>query len=283
MEVLKPLGDLFNLILLAPTINLIVFILRVLQASNVPGALGFSIITLTVLINAVTWPFRSAQMRATRHTQTKMAQIKPKLAELKIKHKDDKIAFAQAQNQLFKENGINPSAGCLPSLIPILLIIPLYQVIFAFFNGLSGLDKINHFLYTFVPHLTTLPDTHFFGVNLIDKPSDFGKVGILVLLVPIITAVLQFVLSKMMAPQGVPINKEDKPKEVKQKVEEEDMATQMQGQMLVMMPLMIGFFAFQFPIGLALYWNVLSIMGIAQQYLITGWGGLEPWLKKIKS
>lgn len=276
------LGDIFNLLLLQPTINLIVLILRVLEAASIPGALGFAIVVLTLLINAVTWPFRSAQMKATRHTQEKMALLKPKIAELKIKHQDNKMAFAQAQNQLFKEHGVNPSAGCLPSLIPILLIIPLYQVIFAFFDGVKGLEKINYFLYPFVPHLQTLPDTHFLGINLIDKPSDFAKVGILILAVPLVTAALQFILSKMMAPQGVPVRKDDTPKEVKEKAQEEDMATAMQGQMLVMMPIMIGFFAFQFPVGLALYWNVLSIMSIAQQYLVSGWGGLEPWIKRIK-
>lgn len=275
------LGDIFNLLLLQPILNLIVMILRLLEAAHIPGALGFSIIVLTLLINAVTWPFRSAQMKATRHTQEKMAQLKPKLDELKIKHKDDKIAFAQAQGQLFKEHGVNPSAGCLPSLIPILLIIPLYQVIFAFFSGASGLEKINYFLYPGLPHLISLPDTHFLGFNLTDKPSDFGRIGLFVLLVPLFTAVLQFILSKMMAPQGIKPYPSDSPKEKREKAQEEDMATAMQGQMLYMMPIMIGFFAFQFPIGLSLYWNVLSLMGIYQQYLITGWGGLEAWVKKL--
>ena len=63
---------------------------------------------------------------------------------------------------------------------------------------------------------------------------------------------LQLVLSAMMAPQGVKPYPSDSPKEKKEKKVEEDMASAMQSQMLVMMPLMIRFFAFQFPIGLAL-------------------------------
>jgi membrane protein insertase Oxa1/YidC/SpoIIIJ len=39
----------------------------------------------------------------------------------------------------------------------------------------------------------------------------------------------------------------------------------MQQQMAIISPLMFAFFAFQFPLGLALYWNVFGIFGIMQQ------------------
>ncbi len=272
------IGDIFNLFLLQPTINLIVLILRSIEALHLPGALGLSIILLTIIIKFVTWPFTNQQLKASK----KMMELKPHLDQLKVKHKDNKQAMAAAQMKLYKDHGVNPAGGCLPAVIQILLIYPLYQVIQAFLDPQAGLERINHFLYDKAWHLTQLPDPHFLGLNLADKPSDFAKVGLVLLLIPIITAALQFILSKMMAPQGVPVKKDDKPKEVKEKVKEEDMATAMQGQMLVMMPAMIGFFAFQFPIGLSLYWNTLSLMSIYQQYLITGWGGLGEWIKKIR-
>lgn len=272
------LGDIFNLFLLQPTLNLIVVILRTIEALHLPGALGLSIILLTVIVKLVTWPFTNQQLKASK----KMMELKPHLDQLKVKHKDNKQAMAAAQMKLYKDHGVNPAGGCLPAVIQILLIYPLYQVIQAFLDPVKGLDRINHFIYDKSWHLTSLPDSNFFGLNLANKPSDFAHAGVLLLLIPIVTAALQFVLSKMMSPQGVKVQKDDKPKEVKEKVKEEDMATAMQGQMLIMMPAMIGFFAFQFPIGLALYWNTISILSIYQQYLITGWGGLSEWVKKIK-
>jgi len=48
----------------------------------------------------------------------------------------------------------------------------------------------------------------------------------------------------------------------------EDMASAMQKQMSLMMPVMIGFFAYSFPLGLSLYWNTFTVFGIIQQYQI---------------
>jgi len=42
----------------------------------------------------------------------------------------------------------------------------------------------------------------------------------------------------------------------------------MQKQMMLMMPIMIGFFAYSFPLGLSLYWNTFTVFGIIQQYQI---------------
>lgn len=273
------LGDIFNLLLLQPTINLIAVILRALEALQIPGALGLSIMLLTVIVKLITWPLTSQQIKASK----KMAELKPHLDKLKEKHKGDQQAMAKAQMELYKEHGINPAGGCLPAIIQILLIYPLYQVIQAFFDPTLGLEKINYFLYSQSWRFTSLPDPHFLGLSLADKPSDFARAGAVVLVVPLLTAVLQLVLSKMMSPTPVKPYPTDTPSEVKEKIKEEDMATAMQSQMLVMMPIMIGFFAYQFPIGLSLYWNVLTIMGIYQQYRISGWGGLANWLNKLTS
>ncbi len=183
---------------------------------------------------------------------------------------------------LYKEHGVNPAGGCLPSLIQIPIIIALYQTIFAFFSGGSGLDKINNNLYPFVGHFNSVPDLGFFGFNLATKPSAFMQVGWIILLIPLLTALLQFAQSKMMTPKPVKEYPSDSPKEKKEKVGMEDSMAAVQGQMIYMMPLMIGYFAFQFPLGLSLYWNTFTVLGIVQQYFISGWGGLEGWIKIFK-
>lgn len=276
------IGDLFNTLLLAPLLNLLMFLVRVIEAANLPGgALGWSIVALTLLIKLVLWPFTATQIKTMKKTSEIMAKMKPHLEELKKKHKDDKIAFAQAQSALYKEHNFNPAAGCLPSLIPTILIIPLYQVIEAFLNGDKGLERINYFLYDKAWVLDKLPDANYLGLNLASKPADFATSGAVVLLVPFITGLLQFVLSKMMTPVTVKAYPSDSPKEKNEKETAEDMSQAMQTQMMYMMPVMIGFFAFSFPIGLSLYWNVLNIVSIYQQYLITGWGGLETMIRKF--
>lgn len=273
------IGDIFNYIFFAPVVNALVLILNLLELVHIPGALGLSIILLTVIIRLLVWPLMSAQLRSAK----KMGDLKPHLDALKKKHDKDKQAFALAQAQLFKEHGYNPAAGCLPSLLQIPAIIALYQAISSLFDGQKGLEHINYFLYPFVKDLTSAPDPYFLGFNLASRPSDFTKVGVVVLLIPVVTALLQFAQSKMMTPKVVKEYPSDSPKEKKEKEKTEDAMTAVQGQMTYMMPIMIGYFAFSFPIGLALYWNAFSLLGIYQQYKISGWGGLEGWVKRFSS
>ena len=272
--------DLFNTLFFAPIVNIIVFMIRVLEASSIPGALGFAIILLTIGIRILIWPLMATSMKSAK----KMADLRPHLDELKKKHGSDKQALAAAQMALYKEHGINPAGGCLPILIQIPPMIAIYQVIYAFFEGDHGLNKINSMLYIPDWKLTQIPDLNFFGINLAIKPSDFATVGFWVVLIPVLTGLIQFVQSKMMAPKTVVKEyPSDSPKEKKEKESAEDTMMAVQSQMTYFMPVMIGYIAFTFPIGLALYWNTLTLIGIWQQYRIGGWGAFTDFLKMINS
>jgi len=266
----------FNTLFLAPVINIMVLFIHAFDAIGLPGSLGLSIIALTVVVKLLVWPFMTAQLRSTK----KMADLKPYLDKLKEQHKGNQQKFSQAQMALFKEHGVNPVAGCLPALIQMPVLIALYQVIFTFFDTKSGLSHINNLAYSFVPDLQKMPSSQFLGIDLSYKPSDFSQHGWVLLLIPIVTTLLQFVQSKMMVSAPVKKYPSDSPKEKKEKDTKGDMASAMQSQMLYLMPLMIGFFSYSFPVGLALYWNTFTILGIIQQYKIAGLGGLNEWIKK---
>ena len=269
---------LFDLLFFGPVINLLVLIFQGLQAINIPGALGFSIMILTILIRFLVWPFMSSQIKATK----KMADLKPHLAELKKKHQGDKQALAQAQMALYKEHGVNPAGGCLPALIQIPVFIALYQAIINILPGAGGnIDKINSLLYFPQFKLSSAIDPNFFGLNLGVKPADFGKYGVLLLLIPLLTAALTFIQSKMALPKPVKHYPSDSPKEGKEKEGLEESMGAVQSQMVYLMPVMIGYFAFSFPIGLAIYWNTYTILGIWQQHRVAGWGGLADFVGKL--
>lgn len=269
--------SLFDTIFFGPIVNVLVLLVRGLEGMGVPGALGIAIIVVTILIRILVWPLMATQLKSAK----KLADLKPHMDELKKKHKDDKQALAKAQMDLYKEHGVNPAGGCLPLLIQIPPMIAIYQVIYAFFDGDHGLNRINGVLYNQDWALSQVPNLNFFGMNLADKPSDFARVGLIILIVPLITAALQLVQSRMMTPKAVPVNKKDSKKEKQEKESMEDAMASMQGQMMFIMPLMMGYISYTFPMGLALYLNTLTIVGIWQQYLISGWGGLEDWIKKL--
>lgn len=271
------IGDLFNIAILGPSINILVLLIKAFQGLQIPGALGFAIIALTVLIRLAVWRLMGSQLKSAH----KMSELKPHLEALKKKHEGDKQALTKAQLDLYKEHGINPAGGCLPALVQIPIIIGLYQSIFSFFEGSSGLQKVNSLLYSQSWHLTSPPDPMFLGVNLAVKPSEFAQYGVLLLLVPVITGILTFVQSKMMTPKPPKTYPSDSPKEKKEKEGMEEAMSSVQNQMVYFMPLMVGYFAFQFPVGLAIYWNIFTLLGIYQQYLVSGWGGLEKWIKLV--
>lgn len=264
----------WNQILVWPIVNLLVAFYRVFETLHIPGALGFAIILLTICIRLLLYPLMHAQLKSAQ----KMARLKPHMDELSKKHKENKDALRQAQLALYKEHNINPAAGCLPLLVQFPVLIALYGVfnqLLANGNTETFLNSVNQVVYVPWLKLTSL-SLDFFGINLGIKPSQWQTAGIWLLAIPVITAGLQWYQTKTMMPSPAK-PAEDKLKQIqkakggkddKEEKKPEDTAMEMQKQMALITPLMIGYFSLQFPIGLALYWNVFGIFGIIQQKLV---------------
>lgn len=258
---------LWNQLLVWPIINLLMVFYKFFEWLNIPGPLGFAVIALTVAIRFILYPLMGAQMKSAK----KMQALKPHLDALSAKHKDDKKALQQAQMDLYKAHNINPAAGCLPLLVQMPVLIALYNVFYQVLqNGdlaklVNDLDQV---AYTSSLKIGTL-DLSFFGTNLGIKPSQWQTHGYWLLLIPVITAALQWWQSKLvMPPAPAPgLVKHATGKDAEEK-KPEDTALEMQRQMAMITPIMFGMFAYQFPLGLALYWNVFGLFGIIQQLQI---------------
>lgn len=272
--------NLFDTLLINPIVNLLIVFYTVLDAVKIPGALGFSIILLTVLIRLALWPLTGAQLKSSK----KMAELKPHLEKIKGEHGHDKIRHQAEVSKLYKEHGVNPLSGCLPLLLQIPVFIALYQVLLKFvsLNSTELLSNINDRIYIPALKLESIPNASFFGLNLSVKPNEWSTVGIFILAIPVLTGVLQFVQSKMLVAEDkktAPVVKKIQSKNKKEQKESlEDSMGQMQSQMSLIMPAMIAFFAYGFPIGLSLYWNTFTVIGIVQQYKIMGAGSLNKYL-----
>lgn len=269
----------FDSFLINPILNLLVLFYKGFALLPIPGALGFAIILLTVVIRLALWPLIAAQLKSTQ----KMSALKPHLDRIKTEHGHDKMRHQQEVSKLYKEHGVNPLSGCLPLLIQMPVFIALYQVLLKIvdFTKNDFLIGINNRLYFPFLHLDGIPDPSYLGVSLAAKPSDWRNIGFLILLVPVITGVLQYLQSKMMSSSKPAVKKEEKSAgETQSKGKEsfEDSMAQMQSQMILIMPIMIAFFSYGFPIGLSLYWNTFTIVGIIQQYIISGAGSLNKYL-----
>jgi len=281
------MGDFFNLILVPPIINILVAIYSMLSFAHIPYALGFAIIGLTIIIRFVMYPLTTSQLKAS----AKMQKVTPHLSKIKEKYKGDAKKIQEETMRLYKEHGINPAAGCLPVLIQLPIIWALYSVLqrMVTLKPEAAIAEVNKIVYFDFLKLKNAWDISFFGLPLGEMPSkimsfnNLFAVSSLILLVPILTGVFQFILSKMMIPAktGVAILEKDIEKKTQiDKKDASDFASAFQTQSMFIFPIMIGFFSFGFPIGLSLYWNTFTVFGIIQQYKIAGLGGLSAWIKK---
>ena len=245
---------------------------------GVPAAIGWAIAALTLLVRAIVIPLYRRQLVS----QRRMQLLQPEIKELQRRYKGDAMKARLAQQELFKERGVSPLAGCLPLILQMPLLFIMYSVIQ---NGLTNQDP-RALLHVFGVQLVRLDCTNvvngivdaakpcidtvipFLGTSIdVSQPSTFFSIGIggFVLGLSVLaigSAMLQLVQSRMMLPQTRP--------------EDDDANTKIQRQTMLFLPLISIAYGGFLPAGLFIYWITATIFSIAQQYLIVGWGGMFP-------
>lgn len=228
-----------------PFIVILLFLYQLLG-----GSLVLAIIVFTVLSRLLTWPLTQAQLRSSK----RMQELTPKLQALREKYKGDREKMAQAQMELYRENGVNPLAGCLPLLIQLPILFGLYGAIYAGLGTapLQLADVNNRLL---VPSLSSmLPlNNQFLWLNL-GLPDPY-------LILPVLVVATTWLQSKLMTPMPT---------------DPKDPTASTARTMTVMMPLLIGLFSLSFASGLSIYWVASNLVGIGQ-YAMMGkidWGNV---------
>jgi YidC/Oxa1 family membrane protein insertase len=211
------------------------------------GNFGVAILIVTVLVKLAFFPLANRSYQS----MAKMKKIQPQIAALKDLYPDDKVKQQQEQMELFKREGVNPVAGCLPMVIQIPVFFALYKVIFitiemrhapffGWIRDLSAPDPTNVFtLFGLIPwDPTSLP---VFG--------HFLALGIW----PLIMGVSMFFQMKMNPEPADPVQK----------------------QMFSWMPVIFTFMLGTFPAGLVIYWTWNNTLTVLQQYYIMTKAGVK--------
>ncbi len=227
-----------------PLMKALSFIAGQLSALGVPYPWGFSIIALTVIVKLITLPLTLSQSRSAK----RMQELQPQLQALQKKYGSNRERLAQEQMRLYREAGVNPLGGCLPSLVQLPIWIGLYQALLhlAQSGALTG-----GFLW--IPDLS-FPNPEV-GTNWLWPGAEhwqgWGHLAAYAAL-PVLTVVTQLITQKMMTPPST------------------DDAQGAMNSVMMFMPFMFGFFALTFPSGLALYWVTSNLLTMLQQYLVVG-------------
>jgi YidC/Oxa1 family membrane protein insertase len=90
------------------------------------GNMGWSILVLTVILKALVLPLAYKSYVS----MARMKELQPEMEALKERVGEDRQALQQGMMKLYKENKVNPAAGCLPILLQIPIFFSLYKVIF---------------------------------------------------------------------------------------------------------------------------------------------------------
>ena len=89
------------------------------------GNWGVSIILVTVLIKLVFYKMTESSGRS----MAKMRNLQPRIKALQERYKDDRQQLSQQMMDLYKREGVNPAAGCLPILIQMPFFLAFYWVL----------------------------------------------------------------------------------------------------------------------------------------------------------
>jgi YidC/Oxa1 family membrane protein insertase len=219
----------FHTILVQPLLNLLVLIY------NFIPDIGVGIILLTIIIRLLLMPSFHKSLKS----QRQMAEMQPKLNELREKHKGNKEAEAKAMMDFYKENKTNPFASCLPLLVQLPLLIALYQVFVLGLNGHSLDKELYHWVHN--PGNISPMFLHFVDLS---KPNIFFG---------IIAGVAQYFQSRLMMPKGG---------------QQDATMKALSIQTLYLLPAITILFSLKLPAGLPLYWIVTTLFAIGQQYYI---------------
>ena len=196
------------------------------------GNFGVAIILLTAIVRGVMFPVAQRQFQS----MAAMRSLQPKMKALQERHKDDKQKLQEETMKLYKEEKVNPLAGCLPVFLQIPIFFALYKV-------LNVSIEMRHQPFALWIKDLSAPDPlhifNLFGLIPWDPPS-LLSLGVLGLLLGI-TMYFQF---KLQPAQADPA----------------------QQQMMSIMPWMMMFVMSPFASGLLIYWITSNCLTMAQQF-----------------
>jgi YidC/Oxa1 family membrane protein insertase len=198
------------------------------------GNFGVAIMLLTVTIRLLIFPIAQRQFAS----MAQMRAIQPKMKALQEKHKDDKQRQQQEVMALYKTEGVNPLAGCLPTFLQIPIMYSLYKVL------MVTIEMRHQPFVGWIKDLSApdpLTPLNLFGI-LHFTPPQMIAIGV----VPILLGISMWLQFKM-NPQPM---------------------DDAQKQVFALMPWVLMFVMAPFAVGLQVYWITSNLLTVLQQRIL---------------
>jgi len=219
---------------------------------------GLAIILLTVAVRLVLFPLTAKQAKSMQAMQ----RVQPELKRLQTKYKNDRQKLNEEMMKFYKENNINPLAGCLPLLLQMPLFFILYRVIAGLSetvtrNGVEVgapkyIDKASELYKALAKAGGTMTS---WGIDLSRSAATASKDGFA-------TALPYFVLVAIVIATGY---YQQRQMTARNPQAAQNPQAQMMGKIF---PVMFGLISYSIQAGVVVYFAVSNVWQIAQQYLI---------------
>jgi len=221
-------------------------------------AWGLSIVFLVMIIRLCLVPLFVKQVNA----QRKMAQHAPQLQELRKKYKNDKQRLNEETMKYYKENGVNPLAGCLPMIPQLIIFFSLFSVLRFIADWKRGAPLKYGFTESVVE---SAQKTTIFGVHLYDKllfrtagsPPLSTHVIIVIVLTVVLSATTTFMTVRQTAKRGL----------MQTNMDPSNPMAQSQKFMQYIVPF-FSLTGLYWQYGLVLYWVTTNLWTLGQQYIM---------------
>ena len=212
------------------------------------GNMGWSILALTVTLKIIVLPLAYKSYVS----MAKMKELQPEMEKLKERAGDDKQAMQQGMRKLYKDNKVNPAAGCLPILLQIPIFFSLYKVIFVTIE-LRHAPWIGWIKDLSAPDPSSL--INLFGLLPYASPEPGSILSLIFIgILPIMLGVSMWLQQKLNPAPTDPT----------------------QQMIFAWMPWVFMFMLGSFASGLVLYWIANNIITFTQQYAIMRSHGAKP-------
>lgn len=262
--------NIFDLIIVQPIFNLLIGIYSIIPG----GDFGVSIIIFTILVRFALYPLTRSML----HQSRMMRKLQPELAKIKKQAKGNRQLESVQMMELYKRHNVSPfrSIGILIVQLPI--FIALYHVIQIF---TLHRDEVAKYTYDFLEHLQPIAqiiahpeqfNEKLFGIVELAKPAFHqGGVEIFLILLAVIAAVTQYIMSKQTMPQT---QSNKRLRDIMAEAAEGKQANQSEMNAIVMsrmskvLPIFMFFVMISVPGALALYYTVSNLVAVGQQHYL---------------
>ena len=210
-----------------------------------------SIVLLTMVIRTALIPLFVRQINSARNMQL----IQPKVKALNDKYGADRERLGMETMKLYKEEGVNPMASCLP----LLLQMPIFLALFWTLNNVSHGTAQGYFFES-NPHLvTSLQNATIFGAPISSTflpmtsfgPTQFVTLTLIILMTGVLFVTQLQLMRKNMPPEALT-----------------GPMAQQQKMMLYLFPAIYAIGGVSIPIGVLLYWLTSNLWTMGQQYIL---------------